>query len=416
MSSRVKGSRIRWSLAGLLLVLGGLSPAWAQNTFPQTGNAGIGTMNPVDMLDIKSVGAGFGLRLLGTNSGGSAIAGIRQSTGGGGRLFLRDSSGATDVIQINVEGDSYFNNGNVGVGTANPQAQFHISGTAPHIILSDTNEGAGNQNWRIRTGSIALGDLQIQTLDDNFGTPTTIMAFHRGGNIGIGTGNPQAQFHISGTAPHIILSDTNEGAGNQNWRIRTGSTALGDLQIQTLDDNFGTPTTIMAFHRGGNIGIGTGNPQTRLHVAGDVQVDGNIGAKYQDVAEWVKAMGRLSEGTVVVIDPRETNRVASATEAYDTRVAGVVSTKPGVLLGEGGEGKAKVAHSGRVKVKVDASYAPIAVGDLLVTSPTSGYAMRSEPVNIGGGIALHRPGTLIGKALEALSVGRGEILVLLTLQ
>ena len=113
MSSRVKGSRIRWSLAGLLLVLGGLSPAWAQNTFPQTGNAGIGTMNPVDMLDIKSVGAGFGLRLLGTNSGGSAIAGIRQSTGGGGRLFLRDSSGATDVIQINVEGDSYFNNGNV---------------------------------------------------------------------------------------------------------------------------------------------------------------------------------------------------------------------------------------------------------------------------------------------------------------
>ena len=41
--------------------------------------------------------------------------------------------------------------------------------------------------------------------------------------------------------------------------------------------------------------------------------------------------------------------------------------------------------------------------------------MRSEPVNMGGN-ALHRPGTLIGKALEPLSAGQGEILVLLTLQ
>ena len=41
--------------------------------------------------------------------------------------------------------------------------------------------------------------------------------------------------------------------------------------------------------------------------------------------------------------------------------------------------------------------------------------MRSEPVYIGG-TEMHRPGTLIGKALEPLSVGQAEILVLLTLQ
>jgi len=41
--------------------------------------------------------------------------------------------------------------------------------------------------------------------------------------------------------------------------------------------------------------------------------------------------------------------------------------------------------------------------------------MKSVPVNLGG-VELHRPGTLIGKALEPLEKGVGEILVLLSLQ
>jgi hypothetical protein len=41
--------------------------------------------------------------------------------------------------------------------------------------------------------------------------------------------------------------------------------------------------------------------------------------------------------------------------------------------------------------------------------------MRSRPVKIGDA-SVHRPGTVVGKALEALPKGKGEILVLLTLQ
>jgi hypothetical protein len=41
--------------------------------------------------------------------------------------------------------------------------------------------------------------------------------------------------------------------------------------------------------------------------------------------------------------------------------------------------------------------------------------MRSEPVRIGD-VTIHRPGTLLGKALEPLQEGQGEVLVLLTLQ
>lgn len=72
-------------------------------------------------------------------------------------------------------------------------------------------------------------------------------------------------------------------------------------------------------------------------------------------------------------------------------------------------------NSGRVRVKADAAYGAITAGDLVVTSPTLGYAMRSESVELGG-VTFHRPGTLLGKALEGLPSGRGDILILVTLQ
>ena len=166
----------------------------------------------------------------------------------------------------------------------------------------------------------------------------------------------------------------------------------------------------------GNIGIGVApGASEKLRVAGNVVVDGNIGAKYQDVAEWVETSVPLEAGTVVIVDPARSNRVLRSARAYDTRVAGAVSAQPGLVLGERTEGKVTVAQSGRVRVKVDASRGAIRIGDLLVTSPTPGYAMRSRPMLIDGK-AIHRPGTLLGKALEPLPAGKGEILVLLTLQ
>jgi hypothetical protein len=172
----------------------------------------------------------------------------------------------------------------------------------------------------------------------------------------------------------------------------------------------------------GNVGIGTTTPSptVKLDVAGNLNALGTItggiiAAKYQDVAEWVPASHALPAGTVVTLDPTKSNHVEASSQAYDTRVAGVISEQPGIVLGERGENKVLVATTGRVRLKVDASNSPIEIGDLLVTSDIPGVAMKSQPVNLGG-IQLHRPGTLIGKALEPLTKGRDEILVLLSLQ
>ena len=288
--------------------------------------------------------------------------------------------------------------GNIGVGISNPNPNgvLHINkpqntGTSLFVTNNSTGSDAISS---IRVGlnpsNYAVEDISINILGANWpaghggsflkGRTTLLEA--DGSNFGIGS--------INNTEPFIFYTTT---ARTERMRI-------------TAD---------------GKVGIGTINPQSLLDVAGDINVSGNaiitgnIAAKYQDVAEWVPTQQQITAGTVVILDGARTNSVVPSYRAYDTHIAGVVSAQPGLILGEGGIGKVMVATTGRVKVKVDASRHPIRIGDLLVTSGESGVAMRSQPIRAGRTL-IHRPGTIIGKALEPLAGGRGEILVLLSLQ
>ncbi len=210
------------------------------------------------------------------------------------------------------------------------------------------------------------------------------------------------QVGIGGTDPAIARLDVR---GDTDTRIRIDGSATSGLSFTRAGADSGTLRST-----GAGLELWTSNGALALtlagtgaHFLGDVQVDGNIGAKFQDVAEWVPGPA-LPPGTVVVA--HGSNRAMASDKAYDTRVIGVVSDRPAVLLGERGADTIKVAHSGRVRVKV---VAPVATGDLLVSSSHPGLAMRSAPHQV-------RPGTILGKALESLEQGHGAILMLVTLQ
>ena len=266
-------------------------------------------------------------------------------------------------------------------------------------------------------------------------------AYYNNGNVGIGTSSPVAKLHVQNVGSSFLkiqstgsfaYLDMQPASDSQFSYINYGDGATYGWQFgkDAASGTFGGPGAFFVAEigpnvsrlniaKGGNVGIGVSAPTAKLHVAGNAiftgtVTGGNIQAQYQDVAEWVPSTRDMAPGTVVALDPDRTNNVLPSSKPYDTRVAGVISAQPGVLLGEGGKGKVMVATTGRVKVRVHADRS-IAVGDLLVSSGEEGVATVSEPIDVAG-IKIHRPGTIIGKALEPMAAGRGEILVLLSLQ
>ncbi|HEY3383345.1 MAG TPA: hypothetical protein VGK32_16355 [Vicinamibacterales bacterium] len=286
----------------------------------------------------------------------------------------------------------------IGVGTAAPAATVHIAAPeSPAIFFEvvNNNLGALPAIYRVARGTPGAM-LPVQT-NDILGGLAARAWNGTSWSAGVGQVMFRAAENWTATANGSFLQLTTTPTGGTQWVER--------MRI--------TPD--------GNVGIGVDVPDSKLHVVGaahitgDTVVDGNIAAKYQDVAEWVESVEPLEAGTVVVVDPTAANGVRPSTTAYDVAVAGAVSAQPGLTLGERGASKSLVAQSGRVRVKVDARYGAIKAGDLLVTSPTPGHAMRSKPTVVHG-VAMHRPGTIVGKALEPLASGRGAVLVLLTLQ
>jgi hypothetical protein len=240
------------------------------------------------------------------------------------------------------------------------------------------------------------------------------------GNTGVGTASPTELFEVSTVASNGHLQMKLNSATDRFAQMTyyENNVLKWNLYNDFANDNLtygnGTGPKIVITPTG-NLGIGTTAPIAKLHVAGDIHVTGNIAAKYQDFAEWVPATEKMEPGTVVVLNPAKSNEVMPASQAYDTTVAGVVSSQPGLILGEAGDSKVQVATVGRVRVKASAVGNPIQIGDLLVSSAKTGMAMKSQPMDFGGR-KFHQPGTIIGKALEPLAGGEGEILVLLSLQ
>jgi hypothetical protein len=360
---------------------------------------------------------------------GSAAGDLLVGTSQSNKLhFVTNGS-----IRATVDGS-----GNVGVGTTSPAAKLAFGtslGTGAKIHLFDdtaTNRyGLGIQAGEMQLFVPAAGHFSFNAGGDVQASGTNeLMRITGGGNVGIGTTAPSVKLDIRGSGVNsggklaIVNSDATNAIGfysGQNNDARAGiywtSNTPLVLGTQTSGSVDGTGfAELVRITSGGNVGLGmTPDSSYKLDVNGSVRVSGNISAKFQDVAEWVPATHALAAGTVVILNPTKSNEVMASITAYDTRVAGVVSERPGLALGEAGTDKVLVATTGRVKIKVDATKAPIHVGDLLVTSDMEGVAMKSEPVDLGG-VKIHRPGTLIGKALEPLGSGKGEILVLLSLQ
>jgi hypothetical protein len=137
-----------------------------------------------------------------------------------------------------------------------------------------------------------------------------------------------------------------------------------------------------------------------------------------DFAEALPGRGDKTDyepGDVLVLSTETLGTVEKTSRSYDERVAGVYSTRPG-MLGAEKSGATRVdaadlpvAIIGIVPTKVSDENGPIRIGDLLTTSGTPGHAMRCAD-------RVRCVGATLGKAMEPLAEGKGVIKVLVTLR
>ena len=195
--------------------------------------------------------------------------------------------------------------------------------------------------------------------------------------------------------------------GDTAYVIVTGDPTSADAAYDALDASDVADVSVTNQDDGT-----TGTAATfRVESDGDVLADGTFTADtfesgYADVAEWVPISEPVEPGDVLELDPAAFATYRLSQAAYSSLVAGVVSTQPGVVLGdsESHSDQALLALTGIVPVKVTDEGGPILPGDLLVSSSTPGHAMRWD--------GLGSP-ALIGKALEPMADEKGLILVLL---
>lgn len=157
----------------------------------------------------------------------------------------------------------------------------------------------------------------------------------------------------------------------------------------------------------GELSIDTTNNSIRVHNGANAGGFETVArqAKYADIAERYHADAVYEPGSVVIFGGEF--EITQTTTVADTRVAGIISTEPYLIMNSphNEEDKTNEYHpplalTGRVPCKV---IGPVAKGDIMVSSNIPGHAQSWKKPE-------HPPaGSIIGKAIENFNGNAGVI-------
>jgi len=197
------------------------------------------------------------------------------------------------------------------------------------------------------------------------------------------------------------LFTVNNTASGNSWGIEGRGNSYGVRGYGTVTGVYGEGNLYGVYAK---LGSNPGPSSYSLYVEGKAFC---TNGSWGDLAENLGGSESLEAGDVVVVDDNGRNQLKKCASAYDTRVAGVISSNPTLLVGTLVTSGYPLALAGVVPCKVTAENGAIHPGDMLTTSSVSGHAMKATDI---------KTGTIIGKALEGLTGGTGKIQILVGLK
>jgi hypothetical protein len=349
------------------------------------GNVGIGTNTPGAKLDVNG-DAWF------TNAG-NLNAVITQGATGKGRLYLYDGGSATIGLQTN--GVSYFNAGNVGIGTTSPGLKLEVVGGASlaGTAYATLRAVQDQTNYRgVVLGYDTSGQIGIIYPETPSAASTLAFWTYTGsswgermriassGNVGIGVTAPAAKLQVSGSSNVLNVRGSGSAATSSifsvdgtNGRLFEVSddlsnslfsvnTIAGLPVIEAFADYTVTMGTYGAYTlqvTGSRVGVGTSSPGYPLHVSGSVSgisiyatndiaafSDQSVKTDLQVIDSAVDRIKQINGYTYVRVD-----------DLSNTRRAGVIAQEVQKVLpevvSENNDGTLNVAYSNMIALLIE---------------------------------------------------------------
>jgi hypothetical protein len=347
--------------------------------------------------------------VVGISDSGNAVWG--QTEGGGAGVLGTSKNG------IGVLGDSINNEGVRGVSHSLHGAVVGIQncpspGGAAGWFESSNGEGVHGVSRGAFAAVAGIQDSPVPGVTAGWfesskgeGVRGTAKTSSASGVVGVNTGGGNGVFGTSDNGIGVWGNSLNHEGVHASTKSTTHAA------MAAFQDNAASDTPALFVRHDGYL---AGN-RTAAVFKGNVFVEGDITLTNADCAEDfdISADSSTEPGTVMVLD--DESNLRESFHPYDKRVAGVISGagnfKPGLVLDKHPSPgiRKPIALLGKVFCKVDAQFGPIAVGDLLTTSPTAGHAMRVDDP--------HKAfGAIIGKALRPQTGGQGLIPILIALR
>tara|TARA_Y100000022_G_scaffold5781_1_gene4739 strand:+ start:304 stop:4212 length:3909 start_codon:yes stop_codon:yes gene_type:complete len=246
------------------------------------GNVGIGTTAPDQILTTRPTQAGkYGIHIIKPETNDS-LGGIFVETDNTTSLYLkdRDASAGTSTIRLKAKGDTFFDGGNVGIGTRVPGLKLHVhSGADNDNTILESSDTAVTLTLKDSTGTAKIESRNDFRFSNNAGADE-IMRLTADGKVGIGTTSPGSLLHV---APKNNVDADGATTNESYFKVYDNSTSgLGQGRnggVVYIDANYyaSTSDVLHVLGRGeskfvikgsGNVGIGTTDPGAKLDVHG----------------------------------------------------------------------------------------------------------------------------------------------------